>query len=240
MPKEEAYLMKTTFNFIYDGESPTKLEPQRARKDDDNVYNDLCKRYMDFCLFDRIYKSDHNSVWVDRLESIKRNRYEFTIFYNDISNYANIRLNKSYYEDERDIYYGLPKRVTNNLYKFEYISNGSEKRDYYLFDDDEIVKDKLIEIIIPFGKKEKGSLYDPEKKIYYAYYKNKELIEKYKKTYLNVPYNDRHIAKNNNCKWDKDLKEWYTYKTNPIVLKYKHYITRWDESVKKWIKVDKF
>lgn len=205
-PKEDGYLMKTTFNYVYNNE------------EDESGFL-LHNRYMYFCLFDNGYKSDHNSIWVDRLERIVNNRPPRFSYFEDVSNYVSVCLRHC----DNPIYDRV-KRLDNNTFKYNLKINCGELKSeithYYLFDDDEVIKHKLIEIVIPYGTKVKGSLYDPEKKIYYGYYKNKELIEKYKKTYLDIPYELRHLGKENKCKWDNEQKQWFTYKSHPLVKEY--------------------
>ena len=44
--------------------------------------------------------------------------------------------------------------------------------------------------------------------------KEKEMIDKYSKMFVNVSYENRDVAKNRSYKWDPSAKSWYTYSSN--------------------------
>lgn len=52
---------------------------------------------------------------------------------------------------------------------------------------------------------------------YFIHNSYKWVIEDYERVNLKIPFNKKDEAKRHDCKWDGELKTWYTYKSNPYI-----------------------
>jgi len=74
----------------------------------------------------------------------------------------------------------------------------------------------LIQLEVPYEHKDRITkcLYNADKKKFYCRPDNSEMINKYSRTFIHIPYEDREMAKSKGYKWCPELKTWYTYSSN--------------------------
>ena len=81
---------------------------------------------------------------------------------------------------------------------------------------------KRVYLAVPYDVKDslKGSIrWDPEKLLWYTYKYQKEIIEKYKKVDLNVPFHNKDEVKELGGIWHAEKKRWYTSISNTELIK---------------------
>ncbi len=89
-----------------------------------------------------------------------------------------------------------------------------------IFNPEDKLFDRFETLFVPYDEKEnakkQGAKWDTEIKSWICDNKNEELIELYKKRYIQIDYEKKDIAKQNGCRWDFINKKWYTYNSNKV------------------------